>query len=480
MSIAPPPNADLNADSDDDAPLVVTLQTAADVLAVPPPAAAAAPPPRRRQRRRWWVWAVAAAAAVLVVIVAALAMHRRSSAGASVDPSEIVHVKRGTVEKTVESAGKVATNLDVDIKCRANGAVTQLPFDISQHVGKGQLLCQLDPTDEQLSVRLAEASVAQAKAKLEQAKQNLETGRLNLETTRQKVEAALASAKVRAANLASKADRQKELIAQHLGSREEYETAQTDAASAKSDAMAADVAVEELKQQQIQLDYKAQDVATAESQLDTNQISLDQARQELAYTTVTAPIDGTVSALDVQLGSIVASGTGGFSGGTTIMTLSDLSRMFVMATVDESDIGGVRVGQAARIVVDSYPGRTFTGKVVRVPTTGVNSSNVVTFEVKVEVLDDAKSLLKSAMTGTVTIVEDERRDVLYVPSAAVTRQNGKAYVTMAATGAKRAVTLGMAGTDDVEVTSGLAAGDAVVVGTEELPTRWKGDSRGGP
>ncbi len=382
------------------------------------------------------------------------------------------------MEKTVESAGKVVSNLDVDIKCRASGEVTKLPFDISQHVRKGELLCQLDPTDEKLAVRQAEAQVAQTTAKLEQAKQNYETARLNLGTTRDKAEAALASAKVRAANLASKADRQQQLIAQQLGSKEEYETAQTDAASAKADERAAEVAVEELKQQAIQLEYKAQDVKTAEAQAQADQITLDTQRQQLAYTTVNSPLDGTVSAVDVQLGSIVASGTGGFSGGTTIMTLSDLSRIFVTATVDESDIGGVAVGQAARVVVDSFPGRTFAGRVVRIATTGVSASNVVTFEVKVEVLDPHKDLLKPQMTGTVTIVEDHRDGVLHVPAAAVTREAGKAFVTLAG-GGQRDVTLGLSGADEVEVVSGLSAGDRVVLGTEELPTKWKSSGPGG-
>ena len=442
---------------------------------------AAAPRPAvpRRAGRRWWPWALLATA-VAVVLLAAFVWHRASrTAAAAVDPSELVPVARGTVEKTVDSAGKVVSNLDVDIKCRASGEVVKLPFDISQHVRKGDLLCQLDPTDEKLAVRQAEAQVAQSTAKLEQAKQNYRTAELNLGTTREKAEAALASAKVRAANLAAKADRQRELIAQQLGSKEDYETAQTDAASAKSDERAAEVAVEELKQQAIQLDYKAQDVKTAEAQAQADQITLDTQRQQLAYTTVDSPLDGTVSALDVQLGSIVASGTGGFSGGTTIMTLSDLSRIFVTATVDESDIGGVAVGQAARVVVDSFPGRTFGGRVVRIATTGVSASNVVTFEVKVEVLDDHKDLLKPQMTGTVTIVEASRPDVLHVPAAAVTRQAGRATVTLA-DGSKRSVTLGLSGSDEVEVTSGLKAGEPVVLGAEELPTKWKSDDRGGP
>ena len=225
------------------------------------------------------------AAVVVLAVILLWANHRRSAAaGARIDPSSLVPVKRGLVEKTVESAGRVVSNNDVEIKCRAGGEVVKLPFDVNQMVHKGDLICQLDPTDEQLAVQVAEASLAQATAKLEQAKQSLEVGRLNLGTTRARTEAALASAKVRAGNLAAKADRQRELIAQQLGSKEEYESAQTEAAAAKSDERAAAAAVDELKQQEIQLASKEQDVRTAEAQLRQSQLNADTARRTLGYT----------------------------------------------------------------------------------------------------------------------------------------------------------------------------------------------------
>ena len=211
---------------------------------------------------------------------------------------------------------------------------------------------------------------------------------------------------------------------QQLGSREEMESADTEAATAETALQAAQIAIDELKQQEIQIEFKREAVKIAEAQLQSDQIRLDNEKQQLAYSTVTAPLDGVVSALNVQKGTIVASGMSGFSGGTTIMTLSDLSRVFVIATVDESDIGEARVGQKARITVASFPGRTFTGQVVRLATKGVNSSNVVTFEVKVEVMDESKSLLRPEMTGNVTIIQDDRKDVLTLPSSAIVRQGG--------------------------------------------------------
>jgi multidrug resistance efflux pump len=394
-----------------------------------------------------------------------------------VNPGEIVAVARGRVEKSVESSGKVVANLEVDIKCRASGEVTKLPFDISQAVKKGDLLCQLDPTDEQLAVRSGEAMVAQSTAKLAQARADLRQAEENLVTTRRKDEATLASAKVKAVNLRAKADRQKQLIVQNLGSREDCETAETDAATADAARIAAEIAIDELKQQEIQVEYKRQAVKVAEAQLQSDQVTLDNQRQQLAYTTVTSPIDGVVSALNVQKGTIVASGMNGFSGGTTMMTLSDLSHVFVIATVDESDIGQVRVGQPARVTVASFPGRTFVGQVVRIATKGVNSSNVVTFEVKVEVLDERKDLLRPEMTGNITIIQAEKPDVLTLPSTCLIRQGGQVFVTLAG-GERRLVKLGLEGAEFVEILAGVTLGDRVIVTTANLPTRWKSQDRG--
>jgi multidrug resistance efflux pump len=430
--------------------------------------------------RRGWFWGVVALVMMIGVGGAGFAWHQHRTAITSAAGVEYYTVARGTVEKSVTSAGEVISNLDVAIKCRVGGPVAKLPVDISQTVKKGDLLCQLDPTDEQLAVRVAERTLAQSTARLEQARLTYQQAELNLQTTRARDESALASAKVKAINLQLKADRQKQLMDQKLGSAEDYETAQTDAATAKDTAASAQVALTELKQQELQLQAKKLDVANAQAQLESDQFNLDTQKQQLAYTTVVSPMDGTVSALGVQIGSMVQSGTGGFSGGTTIMVLSDLSHIYTMATVDQSDIGGVAVGQMARVEVDSFPDRTFLGKVVRIATTGVNSSNVVTFEVKVEVIDKDKSLLRPEMTGTVTIVEAERKDVLLLPTAAIIHHDKQTSVQLA-DGRQQPVQLGLNGGENVEIVSGLREGDKVVSQAVEAPTRWKNDNGpGGP
>jgi multidrug efflux pump subunit AcrA (membrane-fusion protein) len=457
----------------------MSLQLEESPATIPAGKAPAAVPVVRKmskKRKRWVLW-ISIAVALIAIIALMIWHHHKSSAAAMMATVETATITRGNIEMSVESAGKVMSNLDVDIKCRASGPVAKLPVDISQYVKSGDLLCQLDPTDEQLAVKVAERTVAQSTAKVEQAKLTYEQARLNLQTTRVREESALESAKVKAENLQAKADRQKQLKEQKLGSEEDFETAQTDAAAAKDAAAEAQVAIDELKQQEIQLDSKKLDIANAETQLEADKLNLNTQQQQLDYTTVTSPMDGTVSALDVQIGSMVQSGVGGFSGGTTIMTLSDLSHIFVMATVDQSDIGGIKLGQPARVEVDSFPNRDFAGKVVRIATTGVNTSNVVTFEVKVEVIDKDKNLLRPQMTGTVTIVEDQRSNVLMVPTAAVSHRSGQSFVQLPG-GEKRPVKLGLEGSDNFEVISGVSEGDKVVLEKMDLPTRWK--SQDGP
>ena len=443
--------------------------TTAATAKAPSPASARRKMPKKRKRLLVWV----GVGIGVVGIIALMIWHHHNASVASMAATiETATVTRGNIEKSVESAGVVASNIDVDIKCRAGGPVAKLPVTVSQQVKSGDLLCQLDPTDEQLAVKVAERTVAESTARAEQARLTYEQARLNLETSRVRDQSALESAIVRANNLQMKADRQKQLKEQKLGSEEDFETAQTDAAAAKDAAASAQVTLDELKQQEIQLESKKLDIANAQTQLESDKLNLDTQQRLLEYTTVTSPMDGTVSAVDVQIGSMVQSGTGGFSGGTTIMTISDLSHIFAAATVDQSDIGHVQLGQPTRVQVDSYPDRVFTGKVVLIATVGVNTSNVVTFGVKVEVTDKDKNLLRPAMTCDVTIVEDQHSNVLMVPTSAVSHRNGESFVELPG-GEKRTVKLGLEGGDNVEVISGLAEGEKVVIAKAELPTRWK-------
>lgn len=427
--------------------------------------------------RKGWVISGILVVGIGGAIAAGLYYQRKAEAQQSPFPPDtyIAAVTRGTITQSVQSTGEVISNLDVAIKCQASGEVTELPFDISDHVKKGDLLVQLDPVDENVLVKQAQVTLDQAKSKLVEAQETERQGELDLATATQQAKANVVSAIIKADNLRRKADRQKELLAQKLASQEDYETAETDAASAEADLATAKIAVEELKSQAVALEVKKEDVKLAQETVDLDQIALDNALQQRSYCTVNSPIDGVVSDLEIEKGTVIASAISNVGGGTTVMTVSDLSRIFVNASVDESDIGNVRVGQKVAITADSYPGKQFTGKVVRIATTGVNTSNVVTFEVKIEVTSENKSLLKPEMTTNVSIIEAVAKNVIEVPALAVIHHDQKDFVTIVKpdnTTEERAVTLGITDGNNDEIKSGLSGDEQLLVYKNESNNHW--------
>jgi HlyD family secretion protein len=343
--------------------------------------------------------------------------------------TQTVEVALGSITKSVACTGQIVSNLDVPIKGRASGEIIELPIDISVHVKEGDLLVKLDPEDEQRRLEQATVDLRASQAKLEQSKQNLELAKRTLVTDRERAKAGLTSAKAKAKDAMGKAERRKALLTQNLGTQEDYDDAESAAQQAQADVQTAQAALDAMDTQELALKVKEQDVQLAMTQVEADKIAVALAQQQLSYTTVLAPMDGTISALTVQKGTIVSSAISNVGGGSALMTLSDLSRIFVLASVDESDIGRVRIDEPAFLTVDAYPGRRFRGKVVRIATQGVSTSNVVTFEVKIEVLDESKDLLKPQMTASVQLIEASKSDVLSVPTAAIYRTSKNAPPT---------------------------------------------------
>lgn len=396
----------------------------------------------------------------------------RAKATATVE--ETAAVARGDLRVSVSSTGSVVSNLDVEVKCKAGGQVMKVPFDISDAVKEGDLLVELDPIDEQRKVSQAEVSLSVAQAKLAVARENLAVAEQTLKTDRQRADAALQAARKQATDARAKADRMKELYAKRLVSQEDADTAETAAVQNEADLDLAKVRLAELTTQERTLEVKRQEVRQAEATAQSDQITLDIAKDRLRDTKVLAPMAGAISSRSVQVGQIIASATSNVGGGTALLNLSDLSRLFVLANVDESDIGKVKAGQEVTITVDAYPGMNFRGKVVRIATTGVNSSNVVTFEVKIEVLSERKNLLKPQMTANVDVLVGQAEGTLLVPANALVRRGREYFAEVQAGGAKteKKVEIGLTNGDRTEVKSGLAEGEVVTVHKENGNSKW--------
>ena len=269
-----------------------------------------------------------------------------------------------------------------------------------------------------------------------------------------------------------------------FASPEEVGSAESAAVQAESSLQKASVGIRALKVSEERLALEEQDIKLAEAEIETSKISLETAKQRLKETKVYAPMAGIISDRLVQVGQIISSPTMNVSGGNALLVLSDLSRVFVLARVEESDIGSLQLGQAATITVDAFPDESFDGKVVRMAPMGEKLSNIVTFEVKIEVLDEAKSKLLPEMTADVEILVASRDDVLCVPSEVVQRRGAERFVmTPGAPGAPPNTVTIQTGVDDgtkTEILAGLNEGDTVLVAEFESSDDESGGRPGGP
>jgi HlyD family secretion protein len=160
------------------------------------------------------------------------------------------------------------------------------------------------------------------------------------------------------------------------------------------------------------------DIAKAEADVAQSRAALDNAEEDLRNSTIVSPIDGLVLSRDVNVGDAVSSILILGSQATPIMTLGDVSEVYVQGKVDEADIGKVYLGQAARIVVESFKDKKFTGKVTKISPLGKEKDNVTTFEVRVSIQNSTLEL-KANMSANAEILLEEKKNVLMIPEAAL-------------------------------------------------------------
>ena len=238
---------------------------------------------------------------------------------------------------------------------KQSGTITYLPYDIGDSVVEGELLVSLDPLDEQRNVDLAQINVDQSQASYTKAQENLASSERNLSTSREQAQIHLDNAKAQADRAQETIDYTNKLFAQGYSSQDDVNSAVSALAAAKAGLNSAQEKFKTLDNQEADLELLRKDVQLAEASAKAAQINLQIANDRLSDTKVYSPMDGYVTARAVQVGQIISSGISATTGGTTIMTVSDLSHIYVDAAVDQSDIGPVKLGQDANVTVDSFP-----------------------------------------------------------------------------------------------------------------------------
>ena len=276
----------------------------------------------------------------LLVVAGAAGFARLKGASADIDPSKIVVAESGTMVRSVVATGKVEPITKVEIKSKANGIIKALPVDVDRQVEAGDVLVELD--QEQLMARVAEA-----RANLQAAARRSRAPRRSSRRTSSKrkgpdVEFARRAYRARAARSSRRSSSRSRSSTMR--------TAPLDVAENRKRAAAVAAAVSQ-----------ARVVRGARRRWRRPRRRPIAPPRDLANATIRAPIRGTVLTRDVEIGSPVSSILNLGANATLVMTLGDIDQVFVRGKVDEADIGRVRLGQPARIRVETFKDKVFNG-----------------------------------------------------------------------------------------------------------------------
>ena len=288
----------------------------------------------------------------LVVLAGAGYGYWRTQSGEGAPRYRFATVERGDVEYLVSSTGKLEPVTKVAVGTQVSGIISEILVDFNDQVQKGQTVARIDPTLLESAVRDAQANLARNLAQLRQ--------------------------------LESEYSRIEKLSREGLVSQTEYDTAK------------------------YALEVGRETVSSSD-------IALARAQQNLSYSTIYAPISGTVIERNVDVGQTVAAS---FSAPQLFLIANDLRRMQILATVDESDIGRIREEQSVRFRVQAYPDRTFEGTVRQVRLQSTLVENVVNYTVVVDV-DNPDRLLLPGMTATVDFSVEAATDVFKIQNSAL-------------------------------------------------------------
>jgi len=395
----------------------------------------------RKSRKRLYIWATVA----LLLVGGAAGFATLKGASPEVDPSRLATVERGLMVKSVVATGKVEPITKIEIKSKANGIIKVLNADVDRAVNAGDILVELDREQLAATLRGAEANLLAARASLEGAEAQLLKNVVEAEGPDEQF---ARRAYERAQSLFTQ-----KLIAQ----------------SALDDAHSlVDMADNRKRAAQSQLAVSRAKVTEARAQVAQAKAAADRAAEDVANATIRAPIRGTVLSRDVEIGSPVSSILNLGANATLVMTLGDIEQVFVRGKVDEADIGWVRLGQPARIRVETFKDKTFNGKVTQISPMGVEKDNVTNFEVRVSIDNPGKEL-KANMTANAEIVLEEHADSLIIPEAAITYDAQKnAFVDLVSPGAKNGrkkvqIKTGVGNGTKIQILDGLKQGDKVIL-----------------
>jgi len=324
-------------------------------------------------KRRGWIILVAVVVAVGALVAFALSRN-----------GQVQHftakVERGDIKDSVEATGTINAVITVQVGSQVSGTIAKLNADFNSRVHKGDVVALIDPA-------LFKGALLQATADLENAKANLVAAQANLE-----------KAKAGLVQMKADYDRTMGLFGSGIMSQQQLDLAKANYDSANAGVSGA-----------------AASVTQGQAQVSQKEAAMEVAQTNLNYTVIRSPIDGTVVARNVDVGQTVAASLQA----PTIFTIAqDLSKMWVYAKTDESDVGNIKVGKPVTFKVDAFPKDTFHGVVSQVRMNATTVQSVVTYDTIIEFANPELKLFPG-MTAYVTIPVATVENALKLPNTAL-------------------------------------------------------------
>lgn len=376
---------------------------------------------------------------------------------------EITAINEIDITETVSATGKIQPEVEVKLSSEVSGEIIELPIQEGQAVEKGDLLVKINPDLYQSSLQRSQASYQNIQASLAQSKASLKQAKANY-------------------------DRNKTLFDKGVISKSEW-----------------DAIVSEYEMAQASRESAYYNVQSAAA-------TVNEAKDNLGRTTIYAPMSGTISKLDAELGERVV-GTQQMAG-TEILRVANLAEMEVEVEVNENDIVKIAVGDSAIVEVDAYLGKEFKGIVTEISNSAADdltADQVTNFDVKVKILKQSYAGLvegkpedfspfRPGMTATVDIITSRKKNIIGVPISAIVIKNDTTSVKKNLNGddkeqtpsAKKTITdetfecvfvkngdevrlqvvkTGIQDDTNIEISKGLKVGDEVITGPYNTVTK---------
>ena len=413
---------------------------------------------------------------IVLVVITVLLITTYTLSG-KVDDSELlsqveynkVKVLKGDLIVKVSAKGIVEPNFKVEVKSKASGKILKFSLEEGEIVKKGQALLHLNKNDETRNVAKANADLTSGEASLKKSKTALLLQKNRYETDLKITSSEVEEAEVNLEDSKYQKKRQYELYKKKYISEETLEKAVTSFKVNQENLTQAKIRYQAAQGAIHDISMKKHEVELAAAEVTRRQIALDESKERLEETDIYSPISGVIIQKLVEEGQIISSGVSSVSGGTPLAEIADMSRIFIIADVDETDIGEIREEQKVEVTADAFYGKIFKGKVLRISPKGVVENSITIFKVKIEILGQGKNVLKPMMSSNVDIVSNKVKSTLYVSRQAIRLSEGKSFAVIINNELPEEIEIktGIRTPLYIEVLTGLMADQEVIIGDWE-------------